>query len=219
VLQFASLAFDAALEQLLPPLLAGATLLLRPEQLWSAAEALRQLAAQALTVANLPPAYAQQLLQATLHSAPPPALGALRLLIVGGDALPPESLALWARSALRHARLLNAYGPTETTITATTADLGATDAPSAPAARVPVGRPLPARRAYVLDPALQPLPPGLVGELHLGGAGLARGYLGRPDLTAEKFVPNPFAEDKETGDTETTDPRPQTADHSREPAA
>jgi acyl-CoA synthetase (AMP-forming)/AMP-acid ligase II/acyl carrier protein len=116
----------------------------------------------------------------------------LRLIIVGGDALSPESLRRWQESPLRSARLLNAYGPTEATITATTYEVPMEVDTLSSNRGVPIGRPLPNRTAYVLDHNTNPVPIGVAGELYLGGAGLALGYLHRPHLTAERFIPNPF---------------------------
>ena len=186
-LQFASLNFDAGLEQVIAPLITGATLYVRDE-LWSAREFHRKIIELGLTVVNVPPAYWQRWVEEVAAS---PSLGrpaSLRLVIVGGDAMTPETLRLWAGSPLAGIRLLNAYGPTETTITAATYE-----ALEGSLARVPIGRPLPNRTAPVLDRAGNPAPAGVPGELFLGGAGLARGYLNRPDVTAERFVPDPFS--------------------------
>ncbi|HET7198592.1 MAG TPA: condensation domain-containing protein, partial [Burkholderiales bacterium] len=121
-----------------------------------------------------------------LASLPPEALAHCRVLVVGGEPCAPELVA-------RHAagrRMLNAYGPTEATICATmSAPLAASEAPP------PMGSPIANLRAYVLDEHLSPLGVGCVGELYLGGMGLARGYLGRGDLTAERFIADPFGED------------------------
>ncbi|HMB53318.1 MAG TPA: non-ribosomal peptide synthetase, partial [Thermoanaerobaculia bacterium] len=111
--------------------------------------------------------------------------GAPRLLLVGGEAIDGE---LWRRlAALDGVEVHNLYGPTETTVDATTAVVDG--------GRPHVGRPLDDVRAYVLDAALEPLPPGVAGELFLAGAGVARGYLGRPAETAAVFVPDPFGGD------------------------
>ena len=111
----------------------------------------------------------------------------LRRVISGGEVLP---LDLQKRffEALPHAELHNSYGPTETTIDVTfwKCEPGLDDA------NPPIGRPIANTKAYILDPAMQPVPLGIVGELHIGGAQVARGYLSRPRITAEKFVPNPF---------------------------
>jgi amino acid adenylation domain-containing protein/non-ribosomal peptide synthase protein (TIGR01720 family) len=104
----------------------------------------------------------------------------------------PAYAARWRETPAAGARLLNAYGPTETVVTATTFDVSAGFRLAAGARAVPIGRPFGRRSAYVLDAALAPVPLGVAGELFLGGAPVARGYLGRPALTAERFVPDPF---------------------------
>ncbi|ASS74749.1 hypothetical protein CIG75_07015 [Tumebacillus algifaecis] len=114
------------------------------------------------------------------------ALDGLQKILLGGEAMP---LAL-ARQLKQHtnARLFNMYGPTEATVWATTYEVTDPDAIST----IPLGRPITGYTLYVLDAHLQPVPIGVGGELHIGGAGVTRGYLGRPDLTAERFIPNPF---------------------------
>jgi len=193
VLQFAALNFDASLEQMLPTLLAGAQLVLREASLWPPAEFHRKIAAYALTVINLPTAYWQELAQ--LWSAAPEMVAntSLRLVIIGGDEMPRATLQLWQKTPLKRVRLLNAYGPTETTITATIFEVPHEFAADGHQ-RVPIGRPLAERTAYILDRNGQLVPVGIPGELHLGGEGLARGYLRRPDLTAEKFIPDRFSQ-------------------------
>ncbi len=104
----------------------------------------------------------------------------------------PEALALWHRTPLKSVRLLNAYGPTEATITATAFEVPPQACETPTLQSVPIGRPLANREIYILDKYGSPVPVGVSGELHIGGSRLARGYLNRPDLTAEKFVPNPF---------------------------
>ncbi|NTW01287.1 MAG: amino acid adenylation domain-containing protein, partial [Oscillochloris sp.] len=186
VLQFASFNFDASIEQILPTLMAGARLVLRGDEVWSSAEFYRQITEQQLTVINPPTAYWHQLVQDWADGPQAQAPTSLRLVIVGGDALRPESLQLRAKTSLRSLRLLNAYGPTETTITATTYEVPAELPPDL--LRVPIGRPLANRRAFVLDRQGSLVPIGVAGELYLGGLGVARGYLNRPELTAERFV-------------------------------
>jgi len=189
-LQFAPSHVDAAIEQWLMPLWAGARLVCPPE--WpSQADDLAALCTRhAITVADLPPAYLRQLLQ---DQPAPLAAPPLRLLLCGGEAWTAQDLAL-ARRALRPQQVLNAYGPTEAVITPT-AWLAPTDFNEAgdDATRgLPIGTPVGARQAWVLGDSLQPLPPGVPGELYLGGEILARGYLGRAALSAERFVANPF---------------------------
>ncbi|MCG8348800.1 MAG: amino acid adenylation domain-containing protein, partial [Chloroflexales bacterium] len=192
VLQFASLNFDASLEQIIPTLMAGAKLVLRGPELWNPADFHHNVAVYDLTVINPPTAYWHQLTQEWAAAPEQVPVDRLRLVIAGGDAMRPESVELWRQLPVRTARLLNAYGPTETTITATIYEvpLATSDAPMLRA--LPIGRPLANRFVYVLDRHGNPAPVGVPGELYLGGLGVARGYLNRPELTAEKFIPNPF---------------------------
>jgi len=115
----------------------------------------------------------------------------VRLALFGGEAWTGEDIAL-IRRVLRPGQIVNAYGPTEAVITPTAWHGTADDAEQAPQGYVPIGRPVGRRTAHVLDANLQPLPQGVPGELYLGGEGLARGYLGRAALTAERFVADPF---------------------------
>ncbi len=126
------------------------------------------------------------------------ALGALRKLYVGGDALPPALARELCRAAGGEVR--NMYGPTETTIWSTTAVVSPADDSLGPAAQpsgsVPIGRPIANTQLYVLDEHQQLAPIGVPGELYIGGEGVARGYYHRPELTAERFLPNPFSPDE-----------------------
>ncbi|MGW5685407.1 non-ribosomal peptide synthetase [Nonomuraea sp. NPDC003754] len=126
---------------------------------------------------------------AALLDAAPDSVAGLRCAVVGGEVCPP-ALVTRHNEVTREAVLINEYGPTETTVWATsyTCDRG-----EPPARSVPIGRPMPGALAYVLDERLAPVPIGVPGELCIGGAGVARGYVGRPDLTASRFVANPFA--------------------------
>jgi aspartate racemase len=121
----------------------------------------------------------------------PGAFGTLRYLVAGGDALQPEAARAVLRAA-RPAHLVNGYGPTEVTTFAICHDLA--DVPP-DAVSVPIGRPISNTRAYILDPSLEPVPAGIAGELYLGGPGVAGGYLNDPDLTAARFIPDPFSAD------------------------
>ena len=116
----------------------------------------------------------------------------LRLMIAGGDRLPFEAVQLWRQSSLRSVRLFNVYGPTEATITTTIFDVPCHVEHKQLGASIPIGRPLPNRSVYILDKAGQPVPEGIAGELHIGGELLARGYLNHPELTAERFIADPF---------------------------
>lgn len=183
VLQFASPSVDTALEQILPGLISGARLELRPKDLQSP-EAFRAfLRDRKITVADLPPVYLHELLRAWQgREAETAALG-LRLMIVGGEALMREVVELWSRSGLADRRLVNAYGPTEATITALVHTVKA----AAGDYSVPIGRPLPGTEIYILDPDGNLVPDGVTGELHIGGGRLASGYHGRAGLTEAKF--------------------------------
>ena len=190
VLQLASLAFDTSLEQVLATLLSGATLMLPGASPVAPSDLVRYLAQQRMSVADLTPAYWHQILADGENGAGQ--LGSLRLAITGGD----QANAADCRVALRRApgaRLINAYGLTETTITSALSEVTEELLPADPGAPVPVGKPLPLAQILVLDEDLNPLPAGVTGEIYIGGRGVARGYLGRPGLTAEFFMPNPHA--------------------------
>ncbi|RKH35770.1 amino acid adenylation domain-containing protein [Corallococcus praedator] len=176
VLQFASLSFDLSVEEIFTTLCSGATLVLAPLEDLMPGEPLRTLLRdEALTVISLTPA--------TLAATPAEGLPALRTVISGGEALPSEVVSRWAPGRV----FLNTYGPTEATVMATLTGCVADG-------RVPsIGRPLANVRAYVLDARGEPVPVGVRGELHLGGVGVARGYAGRPSLTAGRFVPDAFS--------------------------
>jgi amino acid adenylation domain-containing protein len=181
VLQFAALSFDAATSEIFMTLLGGATLCLGASDALLPSPALLQLMdAQAITTVTLPPS--------ALAVLPPAALPRLRTLIVAGEACPPELVARWAAGR----QFINAYGPTEATI-------AACYAVCSPDGRTPlIGRAFANVQLYVLDARGQPVPLGVSGELYIGGVGLARGYLNRPDLTAARFVPNPFVDERRT---------------------
>src|SRR6185369_3781724 len=191
VLQFASPSFDASVEEIYPCLTQGGTLVLRTDEMAATlAGFLRGCTEHGITVLDLPTAFWHELaVSPELDAGLSPAV---RLVILGGERPLPERVAAWLHRTGPDVRLLNTYGPTEATVVATAADL-----PPAFAAEtwreVPVGRPLAGASAHVLDGGLRPVPVGVLGELYLGGTGVARGYLGRPDLTAERFLPDPFA--------------------------
>ncbi|HEX2190552.1 MAG TPA: amino acid adenylation domain-containing protein [Longimicrobiaceae bacterium] len=175
LLQAYSLGFDPAVLDVFMALTTGASLHLASREDQLSGERLAGLLREReITAAALAPAL--------LGAMPDAELPALRTVIAGGDVTPPETVARWSRGR----SFWIAYGPTETTVVATALEAAGPD----PAA--PLGRPLPGVRVYVVDRADRPVPSGVPGELLVGGAGVARGYLGRPDLTAERFVPDPF---------------------------
>lgn len=194
VLEFASINFDVSLEQMLPGLLTGATIILRDTEVWSGAEFYRKLIECGSTIANLPTAYWHQVVQEGVHQPELHGSYALKLMIPGGESVQPEIANLWQKTPIGSARLLNAYGPTETTMTATTFDIHRSAAEDKAFKRIPIGRPLANRSFYILDPRGAIVPPGVPGELHIGGPLLAWGYLNQPALTAEKFIPDHFSE-------------------------
>jgi len=193
VLQFASLSFDVSLEEILPTLIVGARLVMMGTEVWHPAEFHRKISEFGLTVLNLPTTYWQELARewAGVRELVPNIQP--RLFIVGGDAMLRDVLNLWRRTPVNSIRLLNAYGPTETTITATVFEIAPGPDENTTYQRVPIGRPLANRAIYILDEHSNPVPIGVTGHLHIGGVGLARGYLNRPELTAEKFIPDPFS--------------------------
>ncbi len=190
VLQLASLGFDTSVEQILVTLLGGATLMLPTAGPVAPTDLLRYIAAERITVIDLTPAYWHQML--ALTEPDDERLGPVRLMITGGDMASRADCAA-AMRAVRGARLVNAYGLTETTITSTLADVGEDLITGTPSGPVAVGGPLPHTQVLVLDEKLAPVPAGGAGEIYLGGCGVGRGYLGRPELTAERFLPNPYA--------------------------
>jgi amino acid adenylation domain-containing protein len=193
-LQFNAFTFDASLEQILPPLLVGARLVLRGPEIWSPADLLQRVKEHQLTVVTMPCDYWHEVI-AEWSAVPEQLAGQrLRLVIAGGDRFPPEAVQLWRQSPLHSARLLNVYGPTEATITSTIFDIPCHTEQDQPATSIPIGRPLPNRTIYILDKLGQPVPEGVVGELYIGGDLLARGYLNRPELTAERFITDPFSQ-------------------------
>jgi amino acid adenylation domain-containing protein len=204
VLQFTSLNFDVSAEEIYTCLTVGATLVLRDDAMLASIPAfLHQCQQWQISVMSLPTAYWHELaasVDADKLALPP----SWRLAIVGGEQILPARLLEWQRSVGARVRLINAYGPTEATISTTMCDLTdrATQSPPAP---IPIGRAIANTQAYILDRHLALCPIGIAGELYLGGAGLARGYLNDPVLTAQKFIPNPFDPDRsarlyQTGD-------------------
>ncbi|MCZ8242564.1 MAG: amino acid adenylation domain-containing protein [Microcystis sp. LE19-131.1A] len=191
VLQFASFGFDVAAEEIFPTWLKGGTVVLRPGQMFPTltdfADFIEQ---ESLTVLNITPAYWHEWALAVSQSlATVPS--SLRVVAVGGDAVLPETVNIWRQMVGKRVQCINVYGPTEASVTAIVHDL--LDYQSEKINSVLIGRPIANTKAYVLDQNLQPVPIGVKGELHLCGVRLARGYLNRPELTAEKFINNPFA--------------------------
>jgi amino acid adenylation domain-containing protein len=182
--QMTSLGFDISLEEILPTWAAGGTVVFRPHSVAGyGAEFTAWLAREGVTVLNVPTAFWHAWvadLAASDTAALPPSV---RLVVVGGEKARPAALAEWRRHVDARVRWINGYGPTEATVTATVFE-----AAGEVQAEIPIGRGLGEARTYVLDG----LDAADEGELCIGGPGVARGYLGRPALTAERFVPDPF---------------------------
>ncbi|HYG63669.1 MAG TPA: amino acid adenylation domain-containing protein, partial [Thermoanaerobaculia bacterium] len=189
VLQSASPGFDLSLDEIVPCLAGGAELALRDDaMLASAAAFFGGCGERGLTVVSLPTAVWHEIVAdlGAMEGAAPPSL---RLVILGGERLLPDRLATWRRRFAGHPRLLNTYGPTEATILVTASDLsGPVEASEREA---PLGRPVSGAGIWLLGRHGEPVPPGAPGEIAIGGPFLARGYLGQPDRTAERFVPHP----------------------------
>ncbi|UYK86711.1 amino acid adenylation domain-containing protein [Xanthomonas sacchari] len=189
-LQFSTFAFDASVEEIFGPLSVGATLVLLPPDMMSYADARfsQYLHQQRITFASLPTVFWN-------HWAGSPDFAGslqdadLRFVFIGGEKQDRQSLDAWL-SGIRGSdiHLLDAYGPTEATVYVSANDYG----PDFKGAQT-LGRPLANSRIYIVDPYDQPVPIGVRGELLIGGAQVARGYLGRTDLTSERFVADPFA--------------------------
>ncbi|WP_067132261.1 non-ribosomal peptide synthetase [Microtetraspora malaysiensis] len=186
VVQFASLSFDTHLEEVFPALAAGAALVLLPEGAATLPDLLASPAGRRVTVLDLPTAYWHHLVEEIDQIAWP---SSLRLVILGGEQASGAAVARWHDRFGAGVRLVNTYGPTEAAVIATATELARDD--GGPAARPPIGRPVGATAVHLLDGRGAPLPKGAVGELVIGGAGVARGYLGRPARTAAAFVPDP----------------------------
>jgi amino acid adenylation domain-containing protein len=178
VLQFSSPSFDASVLELCMSLPAGAALVVPPPGPLLGDQLVEVLTQQRVTHALIPPA-ALATVPADVAATGVPEF---HTVIVGGDACTTELVNRWAPGR----RMINSYGPTESTVVSTWS------APLTPGAPPPIGRPIYNTQAYLLDTALRPVPVGVPGELYVTGTGLARGYLHRPGLTAQRFVANPF---------------------------
>lgn len=193
VLQFASLCFDLSAEEIYPALICGATVVLRTDEMISSpCDFLDQCGAWRVTVLDLPTAYWHELTDA-LDREDMTLPASVRLVIIGGEKALLERVRVWHKLAGESVRLVNSYGPTETTVVATMCDLERQDENGSQ--NVSIGRPIRNTTVFVLDELRRPVPIGVPGELFIGGAGVARGYTNRPELTAEQFIADPFSKD------------------------
>ncbi|MGE5496612.1 MAG: amino acid adenylation domain-containing protein, partial [Syntrophothermus sp.] len=189
VLQFSTINFDAAVEEIFPALQNGACLILRKNELLpSGSELIEQIREEGITILDLPTSYwqewARELCEENGSLTLPPSL---RLIAIGGESVSPERVRQWKDICNGSIRLINTYGPTETTIISSYYETNGWEA------NIPIGKAIDNTLLYVTDSNLNLLPPNVSGELMIGGLGLARGYAGKPEQTAEKFIPDPFS--------------------------
>ncbi len=198
VLQFFSHCFDGSLEEIFPCLLRGATLVLRSDEMarsvasfWASCQAWR------ISVLDLPTAFWHHVvaeIERPYWRLPEP----LRLVIIGGERAEPKLVATWQEHVGDVPALINSYGPTEATVSSTIHVIERKQDVDYSEREVPIGAPLPHVDVHVLDAGRKPVPPTVPGELYIGGAGVARGYLNQPEQTAQRFIKDPFRADPES---------------------
>ncbi|MEW5927750.1 MAG: amino acid adenylation domain-containing protein [Gemmatimonadota bacterium] len=193
LLLMVSLSFDASVGTIFSTLLGGGTLVLpRERAALGGGELLRFCEEHRITVVDMPAALWKHWLDALEEAPAGPVLPDLRLVLAGGESVQAEQLRRWAERTGGRADFVGPYGPTEATVCTTFRRAAAAETARMPEGRLPIGRPVPGARVYVLDEQLEPVPVGVPGELYVGGTGVTRGYLGRPELSAERFLPDPF---------------------------
>ncbi len=195
VLQFSSISFDIAIEEVFPALMCGAGIVLKSDSFsLQANEFLRWIEQHQVSVLDLPTAFWHELVHQLEGSDNITLPNSLRLVILGGEKASTKAYRVWQKFAGSRVRLINTYGPTEASVIVTAfeparfpeASLGDS---------LPLGHPVAGAQIHLLDPDLKPVPPGITGELYIGGPPLARGYLNHPAQTAEKFIADPFHQD------------------------
>ncbi len=194
VLQFASLNFDTAIEEIFPALSLGAAVVLKPQALSEDfIHFMKWVAQQGISVLDLPTALWHAWIS-ELNASDSVLPASLRLLIVGGEKAYPEDYQCWRDHFGNQVRWVNTYGPTEATVVSLVYEPDEHWGTKY-AHILPIGRPISNAEAYILDWHLNPVPVGVPGELYLAGEGLAQGYLNRPDLTADRFLLHQFPQD------------------------
>ncbi|MDC9612612.1 amino acid adenylation domain-containing protein [Xenorhabdus khoisanae] len=185
VLQFSSFAFDASIEEFFLSLCSGAILVIRDDSWLASIQAFVSLTRQYhITVMSLPTLFWSEL---TTRDKTLPLPDCLRLIIIGGEAVKKRAIQDWFTHKTHRPQLLNTYGPTENTMIATYHEIISSENDCL------IGRPISNTCIYLLDKFRQPVPLGCTGEMYIGGVGVARGYLNQPELTAERFLPDPFS--------------------------
>ena len=195
VLQFSSISFDIAIEEIFPALICGAAIVLKTDSFsLQAGEFLQWIEQNRVTVLDLPTAFWHELVHQLEGSEEVALPNSLRLVILGGEKASTKVYRVWEKFAGNRVRLMNTYGPTEASVI-----VSAFEPARFPEVKLgdslPLGHPVANAEIYLLDQDLKPVPPGTAGELHIGGAPLASGYLNHPERTAEKFVAHPFSRD------------------------
>jgi amino acid adenylation domain-containing protein len=194
MLQFCSISFDAAVEEIFATWVSGATLVFRMDEVsLEPGEFLGWVAEQRITVMDLPTAYWHEWVY-TMPGLAKKVPSGLRLVIVGGEKASPEAYSTWHKLVGSRVRWINTYGPAEASVVATAYEPRLLPGEPPPAV-LPIGRPVANARVYLLDANLNPVPVGVPGELHIGGLGVAQGYLNLPQLTEQKFIPDIFGDD------------------------
>jgi amino acid adenylation domain-containing protein len=192
ILQFGSISFDISIEEMYPIWSVGGTVVFASDNFsLQPSHFVSWMAEHGITVLSSATAYWHELVQ-ELADRELPLPASLRLIAVGGEKASINVFASWQQLAKGRVRWMNTYGPSEASVIVTAYEPPA-DASLDLDADIPIGRPIPNIRAYILDTNLQPVPVGEIGEVHIGGVGLARGYLNRPELTDQKFIPDPFS--------------------------
>lgn len=188
-LPFLPFSSDGGHERWMNPLMEGGSIILPDQPLWTPEETLTAMRKHGANNASIPTTYLQQLAEwADLTDSAPP----MRLYSFGGEGLAQQTFDLLSK-ALKSEWLINGYGPTETIMTPMVWKVRAGQ--KFEGTYAPIGRAVGNRRVYVLDPDLNPCPIGVTGELYIAGEGMARGYIGKPDITADRFIPDPFSKE------------------------
>ncbi|MHC5858902.1 non-ribosomal peptide synthetase [Nostoc sp.] len=193
LLLISSISCDSFIESLFPTWIAGATAIIQPQELQNlTAQFFPFIAQQQITIVNLPTSFWYELVNEpsiSLQTLPV----SLRLVMVGGEKVSRNAYLTWVEKVGKQVRWLNAYGSLETTLTATIYDPETATEASNTRSEIPIGRAIANTKIYLLDQRSQPAPIGIPGEIYISGIGIAQGYFNRPDLTSEKFIPNPFS--------------------------
>lgn len=187
-----SMSCDTFIESLFPTWITGATAIILSPELQSTTQFFPFIAQQKITLVNIPTSFWYELVKepsVSLQTLP----ASLRLVMVGGEKVSRNAYLTWIEKVGKQVHWLNAYGSLETTLTATVYDPEAATEASNTRSEIPIGKAIANTQVYILDRRSQPLPIGVTGEIYISSIGVAQGYFNRPELTSEKFIPNPFS--------------------------